>query len=49
VEEIFGGNLDPVLALRGDLEQFWWGAANIEIIGRCAAYGSAIMSALCIR
>jgi glucosamine--fructose-6-phosphate aminotransferase (isomerizing) len=35
--------------MRGDLEQFCRGAANTEIIGRGAAYGAAIMSALCIR
>lgn len=47
--EIFAANLDPVFALRGELEAFCRGAANIEIIGRGAAYGGAIMSALCIR
>jgi glutamine---fructose-6-phosphate transaminase (isomerizing) len=31
------------------LERFCRGAANTEIIGRGAAYGGAIMSALCIR
>jgi glucosamine--fructose-6-phosphate aminotransferase (isomerizing) len=49
VAEIFAANLDPVFALRGELEAFCRGAANIEIIGRGAAYGGAIMSALCIR
>jgi len=47
--EIFAANLDPVFARRGELEEFCRGAANIEIIGRGAAYGGAIMSALCIR
>ena len=47
--EIFAANLDPVFALRAELEAFCRGAANIEIIGRGAAYGGAIMSALCIR
>ena len=47
--DIFAANLDPVFALRGDLEAFCRGASNIEIIGRGAAYGGAIMSALCIR
>jgi glutamine---fructose-6-phosphate transaminase (isomerizing) len=47
--DIFAANLDPVFALRGELEAFCRGAANIEIIGRGAAYGGAIMSALCIR
>ena len=46
---IFAANLDPIFALRSDLEQFSREAANIEIIGRGAAYGGAIMSALCIR
>ncbi|WP_158822002.1 SIS domain-containing protein [Granulicella sp. S156] len=47
--EIFAANLDPVFALRSELEAFCRGAANIEIVGRGAAYGGAIMSALCIR
>ena len=47
--DIFEANLDPIFALRGELECFCRGAANTEIIGRGAAYGSAIMSALCIR
>jgi glutamine---fructose-6-phosphate transaminase (isomerizing) len=47
--EVFAANLDPIFALRGELEAFCRGAANIEIIGRGAAYGGAIMSALCIR
>jgi glucosamine--fructose-6-phosphate aminotransferase (isomerizing) len=36
-------------AMRAGLEEFCRGAANTEIIGRGAAYGGAIMSALCIR
>jgi glutamine---fructose-6-phosphate transaminase (isomerizing) len=46
---VFAANLEPIFALRGELEAFCQGAANIEIIGRGAAYGGAIMSALCIR
>jgi glutamine---fructose-6-phosphate transaminase (isomerizing) len=49
VAEIFAANLDPIFAIRGELEKFCRGAANTEIIGRGAAYGGAIMSALCIR
>jgi glutamine---fructose-6-phosphate transaminase (isomerizing) len=47
--EIFSTNLDRIFALRAGLEEFCRGAANAEIIGRGAAYGGAIMSALCIR
>src|SRR5580658_10376427 len=47
--EIFSANLDRVFAMRAGLEEFCRGAANTEIIGRGAAYGGAIMSALCIR
>lgn len=47
--EVFSGNLDRIFAIRGDLERFCRGAANTEIIGRGAAYGAAIMSALTIR
>ena len=49
VAEIYAANLDPIFARRSELEAFCRGAANIEIIGRGAAYGAAIMSALCIR
>lgn len=47
--EVFAANLDSIFAIRGDLEKFCQGAANVEIIGRGAAYGGAIMSALSIR
>ncbi|WP_114207103.1 SIS domain-containing protein [Acidisarcina polymorpha] len=47
--DIFAASLDPIFARRAELEAFCRGAANTEIIGRGAAYGSAIMSALCIR
>jgi len=47
--EVFSSNLEAIFAGRGELEAFCRGAANIEIIGRGAAYGGAIMSALCIR
>ena len=42
-------SLDRIFALRDVLEEFCRGAANIEIIGRGAAYGGAVMSALTIR
>jgi glutamine---fructose-6-phosphate transaminase (isomerizing) len=47
--QVFSGYLDPIFALRGELDRFCQGAANIEVIGRGAAYGGAFMSALCIR
>jgi glutamine---fructose-6-phosphate transaminase (isomerizing) len=47
--EVFATHLDPIFAIRSDLEKFCRGATNTEIIGRGAAYGGAIMSALCIR
>src|SRR6202453_1141513 len=47
--EVFSTNLDRIFSLRGELEMFCRGAANTEIIGRGAAYGGAVMSALCIR
>lgn len=49
VAEVFGKNLDAVFEMRDELEAFHSGAVNTEIIGRGAAYGGAIMSALCIR
>jgi glucosamine--fructose-6-phosphate aminotransferase (isomerizing) len=47
--ELFSRCLGRIFANRSDLEAFCRGAANIEIIGRGAAYGAAIMSALTIR
>jgi glucosamine--fructose-6-phosphate aminotransferase (isomerizing) len=47
--EVFSSHLDPIFANRVDLEMFCRGAANIEVVGRGAAYGGAFMSALCIR
>jgi glutamine---fructose-6-phosphate transaminase (isomerizing) len=47
--EVYGDSLDRIFELRDALEKFCRGAANIEIIGRGAAYGGALMSALCIR
>src|SRR6202167_5867081 len=49
VAQGFASDLDRIFAQRSDLEAFCRGAANIEIIGRGAAFGGAIMSALCIR
>ncbi|WP_058188643.1 SIS domain-containing protein [Terracidiphilus gabretensis] len=49
VLETYAGTLDRLFSQRNELETFCRGAANIEIIGRGAAYGSAVMSALCIR
>ena len=42
-------DLERVFSMRGELESFCRGAANIEIVGRGPSYGGAIMSALCIR
>jgi glucosamine--fructose-6-phosphate aminotransferase (isomerizing) len=47
--EVYMDSLDRIFAMRDALEEFCRGAANIEIIGRGAAYGGAVMSALCIR
>ena len=49
VADIYAKSLDHIFAVRNDLEAFCRGAANIEIVGRGAAYGSAVMSALTIR
>jgi glucosamine--fructose-6-phosphate aminotransferase (isomerizing) len=47
--EVFSASLDRVFTLREEMEQFCHGAANVEVIGRGAGYGAAMMSALCIR
>ena len=49
VANIYASSLDRIFADRRHLEEFCRGAANIEIVGRGAAYGAAVMSALCIR
>ena|SRR5215475_3872849 len=49
VLRIFRDALNRVFELRNELEEFCSGAANIELIGRGPAYGSAFMGALCIR
>jgi glucosamine--fructose-6-phosphate aminotransferase (isomerizing) len=45
----FACDLERIFAQRAHLEEFCRGAANIEIVGRGAAFGGAMMSALCIR
>jgi glutamine---fructose-6-phosphate transaminase (isomerizing) len=47
--KVFTEALDPLFARRAELDRFCQGAANIEIVGRGAAYGAAIMGALTIR
>jgi len=47
--QVYADLLDQIFSLRNELEHFCRGAANIELIGRGSAYGSAIMGALCIR
>jgi glucosamine--fructose-6-phosphate aminotransferase (isomerizing) len=47
--DVFGASVEPIFARRAALEAFCRGAANIEVIGRGAAYGAAIMGALTIR
>lgn len=47
--EVYSADLNRVFLQRSELEQFCRGTTNIEVIGRGAAYGGAIMGALCIR
>jgi glutamine---fructose-6-phosphate transaminase (isomerizing) len=49
IVESYSRSLEAVFELRGKMEEFCRGAANIELIGRGPAYGSAIMGALCVR
>jgi glutamine---fructose-6-phosphate transaminase (isomerizing) len=49
VMDAYSGCLNEVFEIRGKLEEFCRGAANIELIGRGPAYAAAIMGALCIR
>jgi glucosamine--fructose-6-phosphate aminotransferase (isomerizing) len=47
--QVFSNSLDRIFEGRTALEAFCRDARNIEIVGRGAGYGAAIMSALCIR
>jgi glucosamine--fructose-6-phosphate aminotransferase (isomerizing) len=47
--EAYGRAIDQAFSVRNELETFCRGAENIEVIGRGAGYGAAIMGALCIR
>jgi glutamine---fructose-6-phosphate transaminase (isomerizing) len=47
--DVFASHLDPIFALRHEIEEFCRGAVNTEVVGRGAGYGAAFMSALCIR
>jgi glucosamine--fructose-6-phosphate aminotransferase (isomerizing) len=49
VMESYESDLARVFAMRGELEAFCRGAVNVEVVGRGAAYGAAIMGALTIR
>jgi glutamine---fructose-6-phosphate transaminase (isomerizing) len=46
---VMADSIDRLFAMRGRLEEFCRGAANLEVIGRGAAYGAAYMGALTIR
>ena len=49
VLQSFACSLEMAFSQKNEMEEFCRGAANIEIVGRGAAYGGAIMGALCIR
>ena len=49
VQASFARDLDRIFADREKLERFTRDVATVEIVGRGAGYGGAIMSALCIR
>ena len=45
----YSDTLNQVFGIRGELEKFCRGAANIEVVGRGPAYGGAIMGSLTMR
>jgi len=47
--DVYSDALNQVFERRSELEEFSRGAANIEVIGRGAAHGGAMIGALCIR
>jgi glucosamine--fructose-6-phosphate aminotransferase (isomerizing) len=49
VANVMENSIDRLFEVRGRMEEFCRGAANLEIIGRGAAYGAAYMGALTIR
>jgi len=49
VLQSFSMSLELAFRRKDEMEEFCRGAANIEIVGRGAGYGAAIMGALCIR
>jgi glucosamine--fructose-6-phosphate aminotransferase (isomerizing) len=48
-QAVVASELDGIFAMRGKMDAFCKGAANIELVGRGAAYGAAVMGALTIR
>jgi glutamine---fructose-6-phosphate transaminase (isomerizing) len=46
---VYSDTLNQTFSIRGELEKFCRGAANIELIGRGSVYGAAILGALCVR
>ena len=46
---IYEDSLEKVFARRHEIEEFCRGAVNLEVVGRGAGYGAAVMGALCIR
>jgi glutamine---fructose-6-phosphate transaminase (isomerizing) len=47
--DVMANSIDRIFAMREQMEEFCHGAANLEVIGRGAAYGAACMGALTIR
>ena len=47
--QAFSASLEAAFRRKDEMEEFCRGAANIEVVGRGAAYGAAFMGALCIR
>lgn len=47
--EVFAGSLNRIFEMREQMEEFWRGTVNTEVIGRGSAYGAAVMGALTIR
>jgi glucosamine--fructose-6-phosphate aminotransferase (isomerizing) len=47
--DVMANSIDRIFAMRDRMEEFCRGAANLEVIGRGAAFGAAYMGALTIR
>lgn len=47
--EVYAADLERVFGMRAEIEEFCSGTTALELVGRGAGYGGAVMGSLCIR